>query len=188
MQCVMSYFFHPPRNSKRCPLGSRINEKQCYIFIVEIIKQMLKWSLLRKNNNARFVLYSDKEVEDKIQANKNRNTTKSEECANSAFQKFLSQYGKDNLEYWFYDEEELDSMLAKFWFGSRKDTDLDAESNTDNPKKMNLMSSANAMKHFRYALNRILKTKGHLYDIMSNSTLSFRKSQQAFADSQKELK
>ena len=149
---------------------------------------MLKWSLLRKNNNARFVLYSDKEIEDKIQANKNRNTTKSEQCANSAFQKFLSQYGKDNLEYWFYDEEELDSMLAKFWFGSRKDTDLDAESNTDDPKKMNLMSSANAMKHFRYALNRILKTKGHLYDIMSKSTLSFRKSQQAFADSQKELK
>ena len=37
MQCVMSYFFHPPRNSKRCPLGSKTNEKQCYIFIVEII-------------------------------------------------------------------------------------------------------------------------------------------------------
>ena len=40
--------------------------------------------------------------------------TKSEGHANSAFQKFLTKYGKENLDYWYYGEEELDSMLAKF--------------------------------------------------------------------------
>ena len=50
------------------------------------------------------------------------------------------------------------------------------------------MYSANTMKNFWYALNRILKFKGHEYDIMNKHSLSFKKSQQAFLDSQKELK
>ena len=102
--------------------------------------------------------------------------------------KVLLQYGKSDLHYWNYDEEELDSMLAKFWFGARKDPDTDEETDTEDPKKMNLMYSTNTMKNFRYIINRILKTKGHLYDIMSKATLSFKWSQQAFIDSQKELK
>ena len=44
------------------------------------------------------------------------------------------------------------------------------------------------MKNFRYALNRILKNKGHLYDIISPASLSFKRSQKAFIASQKELK
>ena len=142
----------------------------------------------KTNNNTRFILYSDKEIEEKRKSNKNRNTTKSEERANSAFQKFLSQCGKTDLEYWLYDEEELDSMLSKFWFGAQKDADSEEDTDTEDPKKTNLMYSANTMKNFRYALNRILKNKGHLYDIMSKATLSFKHSQQAFLDSQKELK
>ena len=74
------------------------------------------------------------------------------------------------------------------WFGARKDPDSDYESDPDDPQKKKLMYSANTMKNFGYALNHILKNKGHLYDIMSKNTLSFKKSQQAFADSQKELK
>ena len=50
------------------------------------------------------------------------------------------------------------------------------------------MYSANTMKNFWYALNRILKSKGHLYDIISPSSLSFRRNQKAFTASQKELK
>ena len=50
------------------------------------------------------------------------------------------------------------------------------------------MYSANTMKSFRYSLNRILRSKGHEYDIMHKNSLSFKHSQQAFMDSQKELK
>ena len=50
------------------------------------------------------------------------------------------------------------------------------------------MYTANTMKNFCYSLNRILKRKGHLYDIIHKNTASFKKSQQAFLDSQKELK
>ena len=69
-------------------------------------------------NSSHFIVYSDSEIASKHEASKNRNTTNSENHANSAFQKFLSQAGKDDLQYWFYDEEELDSMLTKFWFGA----------------------------------------------------------------------
>ena len=55
-------------------------------------------------NKLRFVLYSDTEIASKHEASKNKNTTNSENRANSAFQKFLAQAGKTDLEYWFYDE------------------------------------------------------------------------------------
>ena len=44
------------------------------------------------------------------------------------------------------------------------------------------------MKSFRYSLNQILKSKGHEYDIMNTHLLSFKRSQKAFQDNQKELK
>ena len=50
------------------------------------------------------------------------------------------------------------------------------------------MYKANSLRNFRYSLNRILRTKGHLYDITSKKTTSFQKSQQAFIDAIKELK
>ena len=143
---------------------------------------------VKKSDKQRFVLYSDKEIKDKQEANKNKNTTKTEDRANNAFQKFLKQIGKTDLDYWNYDEEELDNMLCKFYYGARKDPDSDYDSDSDDPQKTRLMYSANTMKNFRYSINRVLKSKGHLYDIMSKNTLSFKKSQAAFVDSQKELK
>ena len=131
-------------------------------------------------------MYSDKEIHPK--QHNNKNTTKTEEHANNVFQKFLQQLGKDNLEYWYYHEEELDKILAKFWYGAYKDPDSDYESDPEDPQKISLMYCANTMKNFQYSLNRILKSKGHLCDIMTKSTLSFQKSQKAFVDSQKELK
>ena len=100
----------------------------------------------------------------------------------------MQQAGKDNLDYWYYEEDDLDIMLEKFWFGARKDPDSDYDSDADDPQKTQLMYSANTMKNFWYALNRILKSKGHLYDIISPSSLSFRRNQKAFTASQKELK
>ena len=100
----------------------------------------------------------------------------------------MRQCGETNVDYWYYEEPELDCYLSKFWFGARKDPDSDYESDNDDPERTNLMYSVNTMRSFRYSLNRILKTKGHEYDIMHKNSLSFKKSQQAFLDSQKELK
>ena len=100
----------------------------------------------------------------------------------------MQQAGKDNLDYWTYEEDELDMMLEKFWFGARKDPDSEYETDDEDPQKQSLMYSANTMKNFGYSLNRILKSKGHLYDIISPSSLSFRRSQIAFKASEKELK
>ena len=79
-------------------------------------------------------------------------------------------------------------MLEKFWFGARKEPGDDYESDPEDVQRIGLMYSANTMRNFRYALNRILKNKGHLYDIMNTSNLSFKRSQKAFTASQKELK
>ena len=136
----------------------------------------------------RFVLYSEEELQNKHEASRNYNTTKCEDRANAAFQKFLQQGGKTDMEYWLYKEDELDLMLEKFWFGARKDPGDDYQSDSEDVQKVGLMHSANTMRNFRYALNRILKNKGHLYDIISPSSLSFKRSQKAFNASQKELK
>ena len=46
----------------------------------------------------------------------------------------------------------------------------------------------NSLHNFHYGLNRILKSKGHLYDIPDKHTTSVLKSQQVFSDAIKELK
>ena len=139
-------------------------------------------------NKSRFIVYSESEIAGKHDAARNINTSRSEGRANSAFQKFLTQIGKDDVRYWLYEEDELDLLLGKFWFGARKDPDKDYESDPEDNQKEKLMYSANTMRNFQYALNRILKSKGHNYDIISPSSLSFKRSQKAFTASQKELK
>ena len=104
------------------------------------------------------------------------------------FKSFCSRQGKTDLEYWFYEEPELDKMLEQFWFGARKDINLESDNESEAANDEDLLYSANTMKNFRYALNRILKNKGHLYDIINTSNLSFKRSQKAFFASQKELK
>ena len=142
----------------------------------------------QKVNKPKFVVYSDEEIKRKQEAGKNRNTTKTEEHADQSFCRFLSQCREEDLQYWNYSESDLDAYLSKFWFGARKDPDSDYESDENNPDHKELMYRANTMKNFRYALNCILKFKGHEYDIMNKHSLSFKQSQQAFLDSQKELK
>ena len=79
--------------------------------------------------------------------------------------------------------------MTKFWFGARKNITEDSEEEeNDDPNMKRRMYSANTSKNFHYGLNRILKSKGHLYGIIDKRTASFTKSQQAFADALKELK
>ena len=96
---------------------------------------MLKMHPVKKKqklqNKQCFVLYSEEELARKHAQSRNKNTTKSEDRANKAFQKFLLQIGKADLEYWLYDKDELDIILEKFWFGARKDPDSDYESDTE---------------------------------------------------------
>ena len=156
--------------------------KQMLLSIMEPVKKK------KKTEKSKLIVYTDDEIKAKQDAGKNKNTMKTEERADRAFCRFLQQCGESNLEYWNYEEPELDSFLLKFWFGARKDPDSDYESDSKDPDRKELMYSANTMRSFRYAINRILKFKGHEYDIMNKHSLSFKKSQQAFFDSQKELK
>ena len=86
-----------------------------------------------KQNKSRFIVYSETEIKSKHDAARNVNTSRSEDRANSAFQKFLTQVGKEDLRYWLYDEEELDDMLEKFWFGAHKDPEEDYQSDPEDP-------------------------------------------------------
>ena len=72
----------------------------------------------------RFVILNDDELEQKAKQSKNKNTERSEKRANTAFTKFLEACGlkDDELEYWKFSPEDLDTHLAKFWFGARKDS------------------------------------------------------------------
>ena len=142
----------------------------------------------RKITTTKSVLYTDQQIKEKQEAGKNKNTTKTDERANRAFRNFLKDNGESNLDYWNYEEPELDSFLSRFWFGARKDPNDDYVSDNEDPDRKSLMYSANTIRSFRYALNRILKSKGHEYDIMHKNSLSFKRSQQAYLDCQKELK
>ena len=82
----------------------------------------------------KFVVYTDEEIRAKQEAGKNKNTTKTEERADRAFRKFLAECGETNLDYWSYDEPELDNYLSKFWFGARKCPDEYFEEDPNDPE------------------------------------------------------
>ena len=140
----------------------------------------------------RFLVINDDEFEEKTKRSKNNNTEKCEQRAHKAFVNFLMANGVDenSTDYWNYTEPELDKYLARFWFGARKDIcEGDEENyNSEDPDMKDRMYKASSLRNFRYSINRILRSKGHLYDITSKHTTSFIKSQQAFVDAIKELK
>ena len=136
-------------------------------------------------------MVNNDELANKSKRAKNENTEKAEKRAHKAFNNFLLAIGisEDKTDYWNYEEPELDNYLAKFWFGARKISDNDEEEDTtDDPELKQRMYKATSLRTFCYGLNRILKQRGHLYDITDKKTASFVKSQQAFNDAIKELK
>ena len=137
-----------------------------------------------------FLVINSYELEERSKKAKNSNTDKAEKRADQAFRKFLIALGKqeEDTEYWYYDEPTLDECLARFWFGARKDICEDQDYDEEDPEIKNRMYSANTLKAFRYGLNRVLKSKGQLYDIIDRKTASFTRSQKAFCDALKELK
>ena len=145
--------------------------------------QRKKFKSIAKN-----IVYTEEQIKAKQEGQKNKNTIKTEERANRAFQRFLHDCGETDLNYWNYDEPDLDGFLSKFWFGARKSADSDYESDADDSDKSKLRYTGNTMRTFRYSINRILKGKGHQYNIIHENSLSFKRSQQALLDSQKDLK
>ena len=135
----------------------------------------------------RFLILSDEDLDYKTKISKNDNTLKAEKKADKAFTNFLVAMGvaEDQTDYWNYTEPELDKYLCKFWFSLRKTT---GEISSLDPENKQQLYKANSLRNFRYGLNRVLKGKGHLYDITDKRTASFQKSQQAFCDAIKELK
>ena len=131
------------------------------------------------------LILSDEQLAKKLKDGQNSNTVKSELKADRAFTRFLKENGAEQFEYWFFEEPELDTWLAKFWLCVRKKDDSDSD--TEDPERKDQMYSANTLRSFRYGLNRILKSKGHLYKITEKGT-SFMKSDEAFNLAIKELK
>ena len=131
---------------------------------------------------------SDDQLEKKLKDGQNENTVRSEQKAHKAFNRFLIENNVTDLDYWFYEEPQLDKWLAKFWLCVRKPDDSDTESDVEeDPDKKTNMYSANTLRSFRYGLNRLLRSKGHLYKITEKGT-SFLKSDEAFKLAIKELK
>ena len=85
---------------------------------------------------------------------------KCEKKAHKAFTKFLTQMGCNDLEYWLYEEPELDNYLAKYWLGARKYTQhKDSDDEAKNKDVTDKLYSVNTIHNFWYALNHILKQK-----------------------------
>ena len=72
---------------------------------------------------------TDDQLDKKLKEGQNENMVKSEKKAHKAFTHYLSQNGAVDLNYWFFEEPELDNWLAKFWLCVRKEEDdSDSES------------------------------------------------------------
>ena len=81
---------------------------------------------------------------------------------------------ENQTNYWNYTEPVLDNYLCKFWFGARKEGD-DSEDTDPQEEMKSRLYKANSLQSFRYGLNRILRQRGHLYDITDKHTASFQK-------------
>ena len=136
----------------------------------------------------RNVIVTDEEIENKNEQAKNKNRENQNKRADKAFRNFLTEAGVTNTEYWLFEEQEFDKYLAKFWHGVRKTGISDVEDESTDIMKKNLKYSAGSMKSFQYALNRMLRKHGHLYDITDKKSVSFTQSNAAFETVMKELK
>ena len=108
----------------------------------------------------------------------NANTLNSEKRADKAFKQFLTDCGCESDKYYYFEEKELADWLSKFWFGARTIPENDEEEGE--------MYSVNTLRNFKYAINRILRKKGHEYDITKSA--NFKNCMDSFNDAIKELK
>ena len=126
-----------------------------------------------KSESERFREVNSDLVCDIIGDNVNKNTDKSEKKVNKILVSYLKQI-KKNENYAEYSVEELDDMLAIFWFA------------VSPQKEGSDHYSVSSLHHIRYAIKRLLQNKGKTYDITTDPR--FAHSQKMFKEACKELK
>ena len=126
----------------------------------------------------RFKVLSSAELKQKIVQPRNDNTEMAERRADKAFKLFLDECGCESNEYYYFEEKELSEWLSKFWFGARTKPTKD--------QKEGEHYTVNSLRSFKYAINRILRKKGHEYDITKSAI--FKSCMEAFDIAIKELK
>ena len=108
-----------------------------------------------------------------------KNTVKGELSAQRTFGQYLIACRCNDVKFWDFEPEYLDRKLSTFWFAARQDK---VDPATGDYKKYKVQS----LKSLCYGLNRLIKEKGKMYDIITDP--QFIKSQIAFSDACKELK
>lgn len=133
-----------------------------------------KFAELQKDQ--RFANYSSDEFEQKREEQKKKSTLKADRKTEKVFIEYLqanhAETVKNDYEYWKYEPEVLDKILAKYWF----------EAGTRKGEHYNI----NSLKGLMYGLNRNLKRCGVKLDLVKSEC--FTNSQQSFEDAKRELK
>ncbi len=121
----------------------------------------------------KFAALSAEEVEEKQRSLQNKSTKSKEKTAIEQFKAYLQWAGKEDLDFFNFPEDKLDTYLSTFWFN--------VHSNAGELYKVKTLEG------IRYLLNRALKDHGAKFDITSKSS-TFQTSICAFEDAKKELK
>lgn len=103
----------------------------------------------------RFQLFDDEELQAFQKDLEVKNTIKNEKKVTKCFQEFLEASGEENLDFWTYEDQKLDALLGKFYFGART--------------REGELYSLGTMNTFRYALQRVLSKKDRDVNILKRS-------------------
>ena len=122
--------------------------------------------------------FTDEEIVKKRNESTPQSTLKCDKKWTKVFREYLMEKDCQNTEFWTYPEDELDSVLAKFWFEVR--------SNQRDQNGDFIPYSLTSLRGLRNALTRELVKHNRNIDLTSDP--KFKKSQTAFKDASKELK
>ena len=143
----------------------------------------------------RFAHYSKQEIEKKQQEATPKSTLKCNKKWNLVFRNYLQEKELENTEYWTYPDDELDDILASFWFEVRTNrSSKDEIDENDKAKKAKVETndqypeyySIASMRNLRNGLSRELQNHGRMINLTTDP--KFVQLQKAFKDACKELK
>ena len=126
-----------------------------------------------KHNSERFRAVNQNKIAEIIGDNENKNTVRSEQKVNRILNNYLQQINKEP-NYWNYEVDELDKMLASFWFAVSPQNE-----GSDH-------YTVSSLRHIRYAIKIIIQSKDRQFDITTDSR--FAHSQHMFKEACKQLK
>ena len=132
----------------------------------------------KRKKDKQMVLYNDDEIQEKRAKVQRKNTKAADKSTSKQLLIYLNQIGCRTEDFWTLDTDELDAILAKFWFAAR--------SNKVDEKGIQQKYMIQSLRSIRYGINRVLKEKKYGYDITTSE--KFSESQKAFEDACKELK